>query len=220
MLLCGQTTRNCSVTAFPQLLLGLCLPWQELLQFCWKVPVIPFVSGELSLPFKGPDPQTIYVSKSNWFLSQLPEYLCISGPKSVVMQEVYSKQRSENTTQAKAVTICAILHFIGIFWGQENLLWITAVFCFCILTFDFKIKTRSSAVNYAYWLACHKLESSFQLALPWLKANTAIDHLINWKKIKGTVICVSALLLSSWQSACFCLEQRSVPWPCSLETLV
>lgn len=49
------------------------------------------------------------------------------------------------------------------------------------------------------------------MALPWLKANAAIDHLINWKKIKGTVICVSALLLSSWQSAYFCLEQRLVP---------
>lgn len=36
---------------------------------------------------------------------------------SVVMQEVYGKQRSENTMQAKAVTTCAVLLFTGNFLG-------------------------------------------------------------------------------------------------------
>lgn len=142
---------------------------------------------------------------------------------SVVMQEVYGKQRSENTMQAKAVTTCAVLPFTGNFLGAGedlSLLWITAVRCLCILIFGFKIKPHIAAANDAYWLPSQKLESSFQLPLPWLKASAAIDHLINWKKIKGTVICVSALLLSSWQSACFCLEQWSAPWPCDLETPV
>lgn len=75
-------TWSCSVSAHPQLLLGLGFLWQEL--FCWKVPITPFLSGELSLSSKGPHPQTIYVSRSNWFLSQLPGYLCISGPECFV----------------------------------------------------------------------------------------------------------------------------------------
>lgn len=140
----------------------------------------------------------------------------------MVVEEAYSKQRSENTTQAKAVTTCATLPFAGNFLGAgENLslLWITAVCCLCILIFVFKIKPHSAAVKDAYWLSPQKLESSFQLALLRLEASAAIDHLINWKKIKGTVICVSALLLSSWQSACFCLEQWSAPWPCDLKHL-
>lgn len=75
-------TSSCSVIAHPQLLLGLGFLWQEL--FCWKVPITPFLSGELSLSSKGPHPQTIYVSRSNWFLSQLPGCLCISGPECFV----------------------------------------------------------------------------------------------------------------------------------------
>lgn len=61
-------TWSCSYPS--QLLPGPGFLWQEL--FCWKVPITPFLSGELSLSSKGPHPQTIYVSRSNWFLSQLP----------------------------------------------------------------------------------------------------------------------------------------------------
>lgn len=166
----------------------------------------------------------MYLGPTDFYLSCLGSFAYLDlSVLSVVMQEVYGKQRSENTRQAKAVTACATLPYTGNSLGAGedlSLLWITALCCLCILKFVFKIKAHIAEADDAYWLSSQKLESSFQLALMWLKASAAIDHLINWKKIKGTVICVSALLLSSWQSASFCLEQRSAPWPCDLETPV
>lgn len=166
----------------------------------------------------------MYTIPADFYLSCLNifAYLGLSV-LSVVMQEVYGKQRSENTSQVKAVITVPSFPSLGCFGGQEKIstCFENSNILLCILIFGFKIKTCNADVNDAYWLSSHKIESSLKQALPWLKANAAIDHLINRKKIKGTVICcVSALLLSSWQSAYFCLEQRSVPWPCDLETLV
>lgn len=113
-------TWSCSVTAHAQLLLGLGFLWLEL--FCWKVPITPFLSEELSLSSKGPHPQTIYVSRSKWFyLSCLDTsaYLGLSV-LSVVMQEVYGKQRSQNTTQAKAVTTLCHSSLCREFFGSRR----------------------------------------------------------------------------------------------------
>ena len=64
----------------------------------------------------------MYLSPTDFYLSCVNIFVYLDlSVLSVVMQEVYGKQRSENTTQAKAVTTCAILPFIGIFWGQEKI---------------------------------------------------------------------------------------------------
>lgn len=139
----------------------------------------------------------MYPSPADFYLSCPNVFACVgSGVLSVVMREVYGKQRSEKAFQAEAVTTVPSLPSLGYLGGRSPFAVKTAVFCLCVLIFGFKIKTCVTAVNDAYWLASHKLQSSLQLALPWLRANAAIDHLINWKKIKGTVICcVSALVI-------------------------
>lgn len=65
----------------------------------------------------------MYLGPTDFYLSCLDTFAYLDpSVLSVVVKEAYSKQRSENTTQAKAVTTCATLPFAGNFLGAgENL---------------------------------------------------------------------------------------------------
>lgn len=68
----------------------------------------------------------MYLGATGFYLSCLDTFAYLDlSVLSVVVQEVYGKQRSENTTQAKAVTTCATLPFAGNFLGAgEDLSWL------------------------------------------------------------------------------------------------
>lgn len=54
----------------------------------------------------------MYLGPTDFYLSCQDTFAYLDlSVFSVVMQEVYGKQRSENTMQAKAVNTCAILHW-------------------------------------------------------------------------------------------------------------
>lgn len=78
------------------------------------------MENSVSLPKDQIHKLVMYLSPTDFYLSCLSifAYLDLSV-SSVVMQEVYGKQRSENTSQAKALTTVPL--FTGIFWGQEEI---------------------------------------------------------------------------------------------------
>lgn len=64
----------------------------------------------------------MYLGPTDFYLSCQDTFAYLDlSVFSVVMQEVYGKQRSENTMQAKAVNTCAILPFTGNYLGAEDL---------------------------------------------------------------------------------------------------
>lgn len=96
----------------------------------------------------------MYLGPTDFYLSCLDTFAYLDlRVLSVVMQEVYGKQRSENTMQAKAVTACATLPYTGNPLGAGEdlcLLGITALCCLWILIFAFKIKPHIAAADDAY----------------------------------------------------------------------
>lgn len=92
----------------------------------------------------------MYPSPGDFYLSCLNVFAYLGlRVLSVVMREVYGKQRSEKASQAKAVTTVPSLPSLG-FGGRSPFAMKTAVFCLCILKLGFKIKTCITAGNDAY----------------------------------------------------------------------
>lgn len=116
----GRMLRCCFVAKYLELLIPILSSYLAL-AFCGRscsagkyLLHLSQVENSVSLPKDHIHRLFMYLGPTDFYLSCLGSFAYLDlSVLSVVMQEVYGKQRSENTTQAKAVTACATLPYTG-----------------------------------------------------------------------------------------------------------